>query len=296
MQSEFEELANKIYEEGEFVVCLICGKKLSQISHSHLKKRDCKEKQQELNVNINKPSEYKDVFQNANTTSKDLHLFYARNLKNAFQNVVLAIKSEICKHCGLFFTKRAIFYHLKSIHGDCKVRKAWNKGLNKDLDERVRKSGRTLSKNLKEGLTKNRRIGAKTSEETKLKISLSRIKYLSKHPEETPWKLFHSSKRSYPELLFEKKLKDHQIDGWIAEYQQKLYCYDFAFPAIKLDIEIDGPTHLSDEKVIKKDIRRDMFSASNGWVVIRFPAIKIRHDVDSCILATIEIINILKGV
>jgi very-short-patch-repair endonuclease len=125
-------------------------------------------------------------------------------------------------------------------------------------------------------------IPRKHSEETKQKISKKRIEYLTDNPNKVPYLLNHSSKKSYPELIFENALISNGIAGWIYNYQNGIYQYDFAFVNKKIDIEIDGGTHLT-EKVIAIDKRRDEFSRHQGWRVLRFTAKEVKENVTSCI-------------
>lgn len=118
------------------------------------------------------------------------------------------------------------------------------------------------------------------SSDHKAKIAASRTKYLQENPDRVPYVLNHSSKRSNPELTFESALKAHAIGGWVSEYRAGIYSYDFAFPDIKLDVEIDGGTH-EQEKVKKIDERRDAWSKARGWRVLRITAKSIAEDVDS---------------
>jgi very-short-patch-repair endonuclease/predicted DNA-binding protein YlxM (UPF0122 family) len=136
-------------------------------------------------------------------------------------------------------------------------------------------------------LARARGKGMKTlSSETRAKISKSRIKYLMANPDKVPYLINHSSKKSYPEQLFENALISSNITGWEYAFRNGIYEYDFAFPEKKIDVEIDGGTHLS-EKVKKIDERRDAFSKSQGWTVLRFTANQVKKDIISCI-------NILK--
>lgn len=122
----------------------------------------------------------------------------------------------------------------------------------------------------------------KQSLETRKKISKARILYLTNNPDKVPYKINHSSKASFPEICFEKALIESDIKGWIKSYQIGIYEYDFAFPQFKVDVEIDGSTHLQ-EKVKLIDQRRDEWSEKNGWKVIRFSAKKVKQDINSCI-------------
>lgn len=120
------------------------------------------------------------------------------------------------------------------------------------------------------------------SEETKKKLSKIRIEYLTEHPDKVPYIINHSSKKSWPEEVFENALKSSNIIGWEYKYRNGIYEYDFAFVNQKIDVEIDGGTHKT-EKVKKIDKRRDEFSIKNGWKVLRFEAERVKKDVIGCI-------------
>jgi len=125
-------------------------------------------------------------------------------------------------------------------------------------------------------------VGKNHSEQTKQKISTARKKFLDKNPDKVPYRLNHSSKDSYPEMLFEHLLLEHNITGWVKKYQVGVYEYDFAFIQEKIDIEIDGSTHLQ-EKVKSKDKQRDLITNSNGWIVVRITAKELLADPTSCL-------------
>lgn len=122
----------------------------------------------------------------------------------------------------------------------------------------------------------------KHTEETKKKISEKRIQFLIENPDKVPYVVNHSSKKSWPEEVFENALKSFGIKGWIYKYRNSIYEYDFAFPDLKLDVEVDGGTHKT-EKVKKIDERRDEFSRQQGWKVLRFEAERVKKNVVSCI-------------
>ncbi len=151
------------------------------------------------------------------------------------------------------------------------ISKAWHRG---DLKTRSQKEALKLS------LIKKPR--SKHSQETKDKISKARIKYLIENPDKVPYLINHSSKKSYPETIFENALISANITGWVYAYQKGIYEYDFAWPEQKIDVEIDGSTH-NLPKVQKIDMRRDKFSINNGWRVIRFSADRVKKDVIGCI-------------
>lgn len=125
------------------------------------------------------------------------------------------------------------------------------------------------------------------SEETRKKISESQIKYYAANPDKIPYRLHHSSKQSYPELAFEKALKENNVSGWETEYAFGMYSFDFAWPECRLDVEIDGDTHRHD-KVKKIDARRDVLAVEHGWEVVRIPAKAVREDIMACLNLVLE--------
>ncbi len=143
------------------------------------------------------------------------------------------------------------------------------------------RNGHSMSDATKNKLKKYQ-TGKKMSDEVKKKISDSRIKYLKENPDKVPYKLNHSSKMSYPEKIFYNALVSSKLSGWEYNYQNSIYSYDFAFVKEKIDIEIDGGTHLT-EKVKQIDKRRDEFSRQQGWTVVRFTAKEVKENVIKCI-------------
>jgi len=143
------------------------------------------------------------------------------------------------------------------------------------------RNGHSMSDNTKNKLKKYQ-TGRKLSDEVKKKISDARIKYLKENPDKVPYRLNHSSKMSYPEKVFQNALISSGITGWEYNFQNGIYAYDFAFEKQKIDVEIDGGTHLTD-KVKQIDKRRDEFSRQQGWTVVRFTAKEVKEDVIKCI-------------
>lgn len=134
------------------------------------------------------------------------------------------------------------------------------------------------------------KLGPKTlSDETKAKISASRKRYLDANPDKIPYLLNHSSKVSFPEKIFMDELNRRNITGWCYNLQVGRYAFDIAFEDIKLDVEIDGGSHLQ-EKVAQKDADRDIFSKSLGWTVLRFTAKDVLRDLNGCVDRMQEVI------
>ena len=107
------------------------------------------------------------------------------------------------------------------------------------------------------------------SDETKLKISKSRIQYLIDNPDMVPYKLNHyTNGRSYPEQYWKEILDKHNI-SYQEQYPISYYQLDFAILDKKIDLEIDGDQHYLDAKIVESDKRRTQFLESIGWQVIR---------------------------
>ena len=105
------------------------------------------------------------------------------------------------------------------------------------------------------------------SEETKKKISESRIKFLRENPDMVPYKLNHYSKgRSYPEEYWKGILDSHGV-SYTEQYQVGPYQLDFVIGNI--DLEIDGDQHYLDKRVVASDKRRNKYLETLGWKTIR---------------------------
>lgn len=130
------------------------------------------------------------------------------------------------------------------------------------------------------------------TEKHRQNISDSRRRWLENNPDKVPYLINHSSKESYPEKIFRNALTAAKLDGWIQKYQHGIYQYDFAFIEAKLDIEIDGGTHTL-EKVKRIDARRDEWSRSQGWKVLRFPVKRVKEDVVSCINEVKQVLGLM---
>lgn len=72
---------------------------------------------------------------------------------------------------------------------------------------------------------------------------------------------------SYPEQFFKEVIKNEFDDkNYIFQYRISKYSLDFAWPAKKLYIEIDGKQHLENQDY---DIERDLYLKENGWIGLR---------------------------
>lgn len=137
----------------------------------------------------------------------------------------------------------------------------------------------------------NSQIGRHWSQEMKDHFSKKRIEWLQKNPDKVPYVVNHSSKMSYPEkILYDALELNVDTSLWVYRYRVGIYEYDFAFPSLKIDVEVDGQTHIT-EKVRKIDIRRDSFAIENGWTVLRFTANDVKTNVDLCVEKIQQAVN-----
>lgn len=107
------------------------------------------------------------------------------------------------------------------------------------------------------------------TDETKKKISDSRIKFLRDNPDQVPYKLNHYSKgRSYPESYWASILDSNDL-LYDEQYQIGPYQLDFAFVELKINLEIDGDQHHLDLRIVASDKRRNLYLQELGWKIIR---------------------------
>lgn len=184
-----------------------------------------------------------------------------------------------CKYCGKEYkNKKSLVQHeIRCKENPDKInvivegfnkrgRIAWNRGLTKETDERLRKSSETFKQNIKYGKTIIK--GHPHTEETKRKISEKRKKYLLENPDKVPYLLNHSSKISYPEKYFIKLFKEENIN---LQHHYRIHTYELDFCNLdkKIDLEIDGEQHYLDKKIQISDIKRNEYLKNLGWTIKR---------------------------
>lgn len=147
-------------------------------------------------------------------------------------------------------------------------RGAWNKGLTKETDERLKLRGEKLSNNYKNGVIINANKGKHHTEEEKKNLSIKRKQFLKENPDKVPYLLNHHSKGdSYPEKYFKEVLENEKIE-YKQNYYQIGYFLDFAWPDRKLYLEIDGEQHYVDKRIIEHDRVRTANLENEGWTCI----------------------------
>lgn len=147
-------------------------------------------------------------------------------------------------------------------------RNAWNTGLTKETDHRIREQSETLSTKYKLGILTNGFKGKHHSDATKEHLSSVRTKYLKDNPDKVPYLMNHSSSISYPEKYFMELFNSENIPLRYHK-QVSVYQLDFYNEDILLDVEIDGDQHYLDDKIVESDKRRTNYLESLGWKIYR---------------------------
>jgi very-short-patch-repair endonuclease len=145
----------------------------------------------------------------------------------------------------------------------------WNRGLTADSDSRVASQRDKTKARYASGDLVAYQKGKPHTNETKAKISKSRIKFLEGHPDQAPYLLNHYSKGpSYPERYWIDLIKN---EGLNFDFHKRIWLYelDFFNENKKIDLEIDGDQHYSDPRIIESDKRRTEYLEGLGWKVIR---------------------------
>lgn len=203
-----------------------------------------------------------------------------------------------CPICGKEYPKGGIKNHLKISHfgyphsRGTLGKRAWNKGLTKDTDERVFKAGKTLINNIKSGKVIPHMKGKNLSAEHKLKIS--KMMKLA-HKEGRAWNIGISrwnNKKSHPEKFFTEVIENNFLDkNYINEFPFYKYSLDFVWPHLKKCIEIDGDQHYRFKEYINRDIEKNKLLEENGWKVLRIRWKNIYNDVQKYIQITKDFIE-----
>lgn len=152
-------------------------------------------------------------------------------------------------------------------HNPAKGRKngtPWNKGLTKASSSIIVASAEKISKSLA-GRNK-----APLSEQHRQNISES-MKLA--HSEGRAWNIGKSrwnNEPSYPEKFFMTVIENEFLDkNYVREYAVSIYSIDFAWPAKKIAIEIDGDQHLRFPEYVERDRRKDLLLKELGWTIRR---------------------------
>lgn len=147
---------------------------------------------------------------------------------------------------------------------------SWNKGLTKDTDERVKKSGDTYHKRYQLGLITSAWKGKHLPKETREKIRNAALKAHAEGRAHNIGESRWNNKPSYPEQFFMEVIKNEFDDkDYVREYPFHRFSLDFAWLKKKKCIEIDGQQHDICPGYKERDERKDALLLSEGWKVLR---------------------------
>ena len=247
--------------------CKYCGKEFKRPCALGMHERTCKENpdRRPLENHISGYGIYQKQCKNKKINS------ITHQEKNINENIVLH-----CKFCGKTYTQ----YKSHKMHermcpsnpernykNGMTGKPAWNKGLTKDTDERVKKTANTLKENYNSGKIQPKRFSH--TEETKKKISEKRKEWLANNKDKHVWKR-NTKFNSIPCENFKNFLKTKNI-CFVSEYEpfeDVNYSIDIAFPNKKIGIEINGNQHYNHDGSLKDYYQnRHNFFESQGWTL-----------------------------
>lgn len=228
-----------------------------------------------------------EVFKKLNCTRNAIgikflnELIEQQNLKIG-SNIIKSDLTVCCPFCQKNYNVNGILYHIryckqnpnheinynKGNHGATKGYIAWNKGLTKDIDERVRQNSETLHQRYKSGEIIPPWQGKKHTEETKEKIRKSMNKFFEEHGNPGWNSMTNTQTPSYPEKYFLKYFLNNNIP---LKYHLGVGSYqlDFYNKELKKYIEIDGEQHYRDDTAKEHDRKRTEVLLAKGWVGMR---------------------------
>lgn len=177
-----------------------------------------------------------------------------------------------CSRCNLIFETRAkLFKHNHETHPVPKGQ-AWNKGLTKETDERIKRAQQKLKANYKNHVSKIWCEGKHLSKETKERISNGMKRAHQENRAHNIGECRWNNKPSYPEQWFIKVIENEFTNKeYIREYPFTKYSLDFAWPKLKKCIEIDGEQHERFQDYKDRDTLKDKLLIESGWQVLRLP-------------------------
>lgn len=179
-----------------------------------------------------------------------------------------------CVHCGeCSVTKAKLYEHVSAVHPEFTKKggnKVWNKGLTKENNESVRRSGETLKRKYANGELKAWWSGKNLTEAAKNKISAAMKKAHAENRAHNIGMSRWNSEPSYPEKWFMTVIeKEFEDKDYVREYPFGRFSLDFAWISKKKCIEIDGDQHQRFQDYKERYERKDALLKENGWEVLR---------------------------
>lgn len=100
------------------------------------------------------------------------------------------------------------------------------------------------------------------------------------------WKLItllDSDTQGKAERLFRELLVEHEITGCVQQYGFQGWLLDFAWPELKVVVEIDGFAYHRDHKAFRRDMNKRNALTLNGWLVLNFSYHDVADDPLGCL-------------
>lgn len=149
-----------------------------------------------------------------------------------------------------------------------RTRGAWNKGSTKEIDARLKKSGKTYSEHVKAGVVKPPHLGKPLADAHKAAISRGmKIAHQEKRAHNigsSRW----NNEHSWPEKWLIEVLQNELNMVEHVDYQTEMpfdkYSLDFAWPEKKFCIEMDWEQHERFKEYKLRDISKDALLKENG--------------------------------
>lgn len=192
------------------------------------------------------------------------------------ENYICKFCSKVCKNANSLRNHERLC-KLNPNHQETyfKTHLPWNKGLTKETNETLKKSGENFSAKVKNGEIVLAKIylGKHLSEEHKNAIARGMKKAHAENRAHNIGESRWNTEHSWPEKWFIQVLSNEfqmkESEHYVTEMPFCKYSLDFAWPEKKLCIEIDGEQHERFEEYKQRDIKKDKLLLANEWQVIR---------------------------
>lgn len=198
------------------------------------------------------------------------------------------IDMYICPFCEKKLTKYGVHNHIPSCvknpnpikNNRKKGHRAWNKGLTKNTDNRVKRGADTYKQRLKSGDIKIWSKGLTKENDERLKVLAEHTSEGMKkaHSEGRAHNIGQSrwnNEKSYPEKFFMEVIENEFEDkNYKMEYPLGIFSGDFVWEHKRKVIEIDGEQHERAEQK-DRDRRKNKYMEDNNWTYLRIKWIEM---------------------
>ncbi|GAA3965371.1 type IV toxin-antitoxin system AbiEi family antitoxin domain-containing protein [Gordonia caeni] len=103
--------------------------------------------------------------------------------------------------------------------------------------------------------------------------------------------VLEAGSESTAERLFVEILRLHEITGWVQQFQLAGRRLDFAWPARRVAVEINGWSYHRTHSRFESDSDKAASLAAIGWLLLPFSWKAIRYDAEDCVLKLTNALN-----